>query len=229
MRRALFLVLGLISLWAVCGVCPAISVSTSPFPRTVLSGQAAPIAINLDTATQFRGCMIRIAYDTDLLSYVSASRGPLWNGFNIGWWSTFNGEPNETPGVLRIECVIFGAGFFATGPGNLFNINFNSLSEGYSELNILEVKLYEPVNGTLIPGVTGTSGAVIIGPNPAYAYAKCYLQGPYLDAAMSSELNSSLPLNSPYPVDPVEVSAIPADVVDWLLVELRQSLNGPAV
>ncbi len=220
------LTLGLMT-WG--ALCSAVSVSINPYPKTALSGQAVPVTVNLDTATQIRGVQIRIAYNTDLLSFASATRGTLFTGLNVGWWRAFNGEPNEDPGVLRVECIIFGAGIFTTGPGNLLNLTFNALAEGYSELSILEIKLYEPVNGTIIPGVSGTNGAVIIGPNPAYAYAKCWLQGPYQDAVMSTALNSRIPLTSPYPADPIIVTSIPTGVVDWVLVELRQSLNGPAV
>ncbi|MBN2201992.1 hypothetical protein JW777_08580 [bacterium] len=38
-----------------------------------------------------------------------------------------------------------------------------------------------------------------------------------------------VPLQSPYPEDPREVSAIPAGVVDWVLAEIRSTADGPAV
>jgi len=66
--------------------------------------------------------------------------------------------------------------------------------------------------------------------------ANVFLQGPY-DAdgdTMSTNLNPSggplqIPLTSPYAEDPRTVSSIPADIVDWVLVELRETAMGSAV
>ena len=66
--------------------------------------------------------------------------------------------------------------------------------------------------------------------------ANVFLQGPY-DAngdTMSTNLNPSggplqIPLTSPYAEDPRTVSSIPADIVDWVLVELRETATGSAV
>ena len=66
--------------------------------------------------------------------------------------------------------------------------------------------------------------------------AKVFLQGPYDTTTdmMSTNLNPSggplqIPLTSPYAEDPRTVSSIPADIVDWVLVELRDDTTGSAV
>lgn len=52
---------------------------------------------------------------------------------------------------------------------------------------------------------------------------KVFLQGPYAGGSMSTALNASLiPLISPYDAT-VSVGAIPADVTDWISVELRDA------
>lgn len=64
--------------------------------------------------------------------------------------------------------------------------------------------------------------------------SKVFLEGPY-DVATSDVMfidlntNSLIPLTAPYLQNPRTVSAIPTDVVDWVLVELRSNLSGPAV
>ena len=62
---------------------------------------------------------------------------------------------------------------------------------------------------------------------------KIFLHGPYNTAAseMSVALNNAglLPLSSPYAEDGRTISAMPADVVDWVLVELRSISGGSAV
>ncbi|MFZ1289608.1 MAG: CRTAC1 family protein [Melioribacteraceae bacterium] len=67
--------------------------------------------------------------------------------------------------------------------------------------------------------------------NGIYISAKIFLEGSY-DAAnnnMRDDINSSILLTSPYSEDPRTVSDVPANIVDWVLVELRTSANGSAV
>ncbi len=65
------------------------------------------------------------------------------------------------------------------------------------------------------------------------AKCKIMLQGPY--NAFTNEMNTSLntaglvPTTSPYAEDKRMVSTIPADVVDWMLLELRSTIDGNAV
>ncbi len=62
---------------------------------------------------------------------------------------------------------------------------------------------------------------------------KMFLQGAYNTAAseMDVALNNAglLPLSSPYSEDARTIAAMPADVVDWVLVELRSTSGGNAV
>jgi len=67
--------------------------------------------------------------------------------------------------------------------------------------------------------------------------AKVFLQGPYKangDTMSTEFLNPAggpllIPLTSPYAEDPRSVTSIPADIVDWVLVELRDDTTGSAV
>ncbi|MCB9249075.1 MAG: endonuclease [Ignavibacteriales bacterium] len=58
-----------------------------------------------------------------------------------------------------------------------------------------------------------------------------FLEGNYNSATgeMLTGLNTIIPKTSPYSEDPRTVLSIPQDIVDWVLVELRETLNGPAV
>jgi hypothetical protein len=68
--------------------------------------------------------------------------------------------------------------------------------------------------------------------------AKVLLEGPYIGAgAMTTDLNSLgiIPLNQPYNTGPwnysgtESVSSIPSNIVDWVLIELRNTYNGSSV
>jgi len=60
-----------------------------------------------------------------------------------------------------------------------------------------------------------------------------FLEGPYdaSDDTMSTALktNDYIPTTSPYSEDPRSVASIPDDIVDWVLIELRETASGAAV
>ncbi len=60
---------------------------------------------------------------------------------------------------------------------------------------------------------------------------KIFLEGAYNSSAneMNANLGNSIPTTSPYSEDPRSVNSIPADVVDWVLIQLRTTADGTAV
>lgn len=69
--------------------------------------------------------------------------------------------------------------------------------------------------------------------NTCIVQTKVFLEGPYNSGThrMSTALNENgcIPTTSPYPENPRSVSSIPDSIVDWVLVELRNSSDGWAV
>ncbi len=75
--------------------------------------------------------------------------------------------------------------------------------------------------------------------SPEYVFSnvlvevKVFLEGPYNQGTgqMRTDLNTGgyIPKTSPYTEDPRTVESIPADVVDWVLVQLRQIPDGQAL
>lgn len=214
----------ILSFLGIIATCIAVSVSSAPNPQVSPLAQSFVLAVNLDTATQIRSYSIKMSFDPSVLSFSTATKGSLLNGMPTNHWQIFT----ESPGVIRIECIIFGAGLYVTGPGNLINLSFNSIAEGYSALDFISPILYNP-NGYVIPEVSSTPGNIIIGSNVSYAKAKCFLQGAYNNGIMRTDINSILPLTSPYSANPITADSIPSDVVDWVLMELRTTPAGPPV
>ncbi len=60
---------------------------------------------------------------------------------------------------------------------------------------------------------------------------KVFLEGPYNAAAdeMTRAINASIPLTSPYSEDARAIASIPANITDWVLVQLRSTVDGSAV
>jgi len=206
----------------------AASLSLSPNPASPSLGQNFTIALSLDTATQTKGFSIRFHYNSAVLSFVSANRGPLFNGFNVGWWRVFNGPPNEDPGVVRIECIIFGNGMYTTGPGNLLNLTFNAMAQGYSDLHLSDVEIYA-ANGSVTSDNVWNDGSIVIGSSSSYTSVIALLEGPFNGAGMNSLLLETIPLTSPYPQAPALLDRIETGMVDWVLLELLDTPGADVV
>ncbi len=60
--------------------------------------------------------------------------------------------------------------------------------------------------------------------------SKFFLEGPYRSGEMGDSLSSYgwIPTTSPY-ADQRQVASIPADVVDWVFLQIRQEIDGPDV
>ena len=75
------------------------------------------------------------------------------------------------------------------------------------------------------------------GSNPVSAYIKVFLEGPYTDNEMSTDLsnNSLIPMTQPYNTQPwnyfgnENVSAVAQNIVDWILIELRSGTGSSTV
>lgn len=214
----LTLLLGLAGLGA-----QGIDISFNPNPQVITPGQSFSNTLRVDSASLVHGYSCRILYDSTRLSFVSAARGSLFNGQSIFWWRV----ETDTLNVLRITCIITESGF-VTGPGDLLTLNFTH-AQGEQNLVTMDwIKIYDLSGGyTLVTEVEPC--LVISGASPSYAKLKCWLQGPWSAGAMLTGQNLLIPLTSPYPADPVTTQSIPADVVDWVLMELRSSPTGQPV
>jgi|AntAceMinimDraft_16_1070373.scaffolds.fasta_scaffold00535_13 hypothetical protein len=135
-----------------------VSVYTSPNPVLTELNIPFVVSINIDDIVEIRGYKVVIEYDGDILEFDQADNGDLFDGQPIGWWIV----NDDTPGIIQIECLIFGAGLFVTGPGNILDLTYTATSEGITSLEFIETKLYDPT-GLIIPDVTSIDGSIIIG------------------------------------------------------------------
>jgi len=139
----------------------AVTVFASPRISTADVSDTITVSIEVDEAIDFRGFKIVINYDSSLLTFDNAAQGSLFNGQNVTWWIV----DDTIPGIIDVECMIFGAGIFVTGPGDILDLTFNALSEGITSLEFIETRLSDPV-GLIIPDVTSIDGCIIIGNQP---------------------------------------------------------------
>jgi hypothetical protein len=91
----------------------------------------------------------------------------------------------------------------------------------------------------LTGAITGFADDVYLGPCDLQLHVKVFLQGPYNTTSnlMNLDLNTNglIPLNQPFNVAPwnyagsESLTSIPADMVDWVLVELRPTPSGTPI
>lgn len=211
------------ALWAYGAGLHSVSAGISPDPKVTPLGQAFTVNLRLDTATPVRGVTVWISHDTSRLSFGSATQGALFNGTSIGWWRV---NTTDTPGTTRVECIIFGSGQYVTGPGNLLNLTYTATSGDFTTLHVTGIELYHYQTGLVMPDVATHDADVIIAGQVAYAKAKCWLEGPYVDGRMNAGVGGRLPLASPYAGYPQSVATIPEGAVDWALIQLRATPTG---
>ncbi|MCK4311664.1 MAG: hypothetical protein KAW88_02895 [Candidatus Cloacimonetes bacterium] len=138
-----------------------VTVLTVPNPTITEVSVPFEISINIDDSTDIRGYKIIVDFNPNVLVFSNAEHGTMFAGQPIGWWIV----DDEIPGSVRVECIIFGAGLFVTGPGNILNLTFTALSECITYLVFTETELYDPA-GLIIPGVNSIDGCIIIGDQP---------------------------------------------------------------
>jgi len=192
-----------------------------PDPSTAQMGEELSVTIAIQESVDFRGYRLVINFDETHINFTDAEFGSLFQGQNVGWWLV----DDDTPGQIAIECVIFGAGLFVSGPGSILTLTFDPNYEGASGLEIAEFLCFDPL-GIAIPDCTGSDGTVIIGSSTVYVDLECWLEGPFQDPEMSTALQTNIPLTSPYTSAPAAITEIPTDMVDWILVELRSEPSG---
>ena|GEM_PF-1112059 len=138
-------------------------------------------------------------------------------------------------GVLRSSATKHFTSDFSSASANL-NIGWLSLMDAYTltgnldELAIHKTELTaSDIQIHYNQGIAGKSYFTPAGTSYCVVNTKVFLEGPFSSGLMTTTLltNSLLPLVQPYNIAPWNyagsemVTSIPADVVDWVLVELR--------
>ena len=99
--------------------------------------------------------------------------------------------------------------------------------------SITKINLNGTLKSTIISlrsspiGISANNPATL----PVSAQLKIFIEGPYdsVNNNMITDIAAYIPIVSPYLVDDRIIEIIPTDIVDWILVELRETRNGPAI
>jgi len=153
-------------------------------------------------------------YDTSsrAASHVGDVSTTTWAVMALKAWNPANYASNIDKGLDFIQSNQQPNGQILTNPG-------------YAPETVTGVEVHSEALQVL-----GTDGGMLPVSETAVA-VKVFLEGAYDTAThgMTTALRGLLPLTAPYAEDARTVDSIPAEVVDWVLVQLRNSASGAVV
>lgn len=181
----------------------------------------------LSSATQFAGLTLSTGF-TGTITRTTGSSYSKGNGEGQNFKRYY--EFNNTGGsgisaICNIGCVTSGTNDESLGmTGPYFVYTYQSGWKGFGDGSTGSTV---SANSVVIP--TGNSDLVIS--EGTGVAAKLFLEGPYNsgNSNMNNSLNADIPLTSPYSEDPRTAPSKPANAVDWVLVQLRETASGPII
>jgi hypothetical protein len=194
-------------------------------------GSTAIVPISVENFSAIGSCNLKLVYNAAIVTATAVTKEPILPGSlasNI-----------SVPGVITLGWYTWPG---VTLPDNtvIFNIEFSKVTSGYSDI-LWDDDGYScawsddefnylndiPTSEYYI------DGSVAFGLN---LELKVFLEGPFGATDMSTDLNPSyISHNQPYNTSPwnyagsENIGAVPnGDVIDWVLVELRETAGGPS-
>lgn len=211
------------------------SVIIDPMANYTSIGNTTVLTFKINNVTNLHSYSITVKFNNSIAAFVSATKGSFLSGNDF-----FGYQPSSqlVKDSVTIDQAKFGTSG-VSGSGILFTINFQGKNNGVSSVYFSNIDLRD-VNLNHI-SCTNMFGNIIIG--ALYANVNIFLQGPFNSSAgnMFTTLNSSgyLPIIQPYNQAPWNYSgtesvpseffSVQTNIVDWVLVELRQTPSGSAV
>jgi len=139
----------------------AYSFETCFLPDTLRVNKTGNFNINLNVdhnSEGFRGFKIYVKYNPDVCQFISAEKGALVSGFSSYWWRVVT----ESEDVVRIECIVLGAGLSIDNSGTILDLIFRNTHDGIEDIAVVEQEFYYANGGEIIPNVATQSGTVIV-------------------------------------------------------------------
>ena len=189
-------------------------------------------------------------YTVSFGTYLEAEIYNNFDGTNLsGLLASSTVQYCDYPGYWQLDLdealkINSGEAFFIkikyNSPGCDYPMAIETHEEGYTDPHIETGKCWTKEEGgyweVIGEGTTFVADLCI----KAYAFdimkidLKVMLEGPFNGNEMNTGLTTSIPLAQPYSVFPWEyqgtetVSIVPGNIVDWVLIELRETTDGPS-
>ncbi|MFZ5516846.1 MAG: T9SS type A sorting domain-containing protein [Candidatus Zhuqueibacterota bacterium] len=139
----------------------AYSFQTCFLPDTLHVNKTGNFNIDLNVEQNsdgFRGFKVYLKYNPELCQFISAEKGALVSGFSSYWWRVVQ----ESADVIRVECIVLGAGLSIDDSGAILDLTFRNVRDGVENLTVVDQEFYYAVDGEIIPDVATQPGTVIV-------------------------------------------------------------------
>jgi hypothetical protein len=123
-----------------------IQLHLAPQDTTIGPGETLPLTLRLDEVQDVRSFEAWFRFDSQVLSFSDGQPGAA---FSATGCPLFAGADVDSSGLLHVYAVILGADCWATGPGQLFTLEFSAVGLGTSSLEVEDVALFAPQSGEL--------------------------------------------------------------------------------
>ena len=140
------------------------------------------VAIVLEDTLDLRSFEVILHYDPGLVDLSCTLGEGLFSGACPDF---FQGIDTDTPGTIRIYCVLLGADCWTSGPGEICRFQLGSVGMGRTQLTVASVALYAPQTGR-IPDVMLDDLSVIVR-DPALSVV------PHLASGHQADLHACTP------------------------------------
>ncbi|MBC8367315.1 hypothetical protein H8E52_07895 [bacterium] len=142
-------------------MAPAAGIQLRFWPPSQLIdlSESGSLSVMLDDVIDLRTVELWVSYNDLILQSSGGGPGGLFEDTGcMTWWDLEDMDPGSWHGFA----VILDAYCWATGPGELFHWDFVGLAEGYSRIQVDNIRLFDE-NGDLIEGVTLADTFVFVG------------------------------------------------------------------
>lgn len=227
----------LISMLVMSAIAPAQAViSVTPPALTHDSRQALTLSVEISGVTDLYASSITLEFNNEVILCTGFQKGTFLEG-NAGGSSVHYQsypEPDAGADYFRVDQTILGT-TTCSGSGTLFTVQFIPLKGDEVMVSVRSAQLRNADNEPI--AFTTASSLVTI--NIVALRLKAMLEGAFSGTSMRTDLLSVLPLAQPFTTAPWNYAGsetVPADffsthtdIVDWVLVELRDNPTASSV
>jgi hypothetical protein len=151
--------LALIILVAALPVSAEITLRFDPIDQTIPVGGSGHLSVFTDEAIDLRTIELWVHYNPAILTSIHGSGGDLFADSGCTLFQDFN---DNTPGEWYGTAIALGFDCWLTGPGELYRWDFDGLAPGFSHVDAVQVRLYDP-DAVVIEDVTLPGTLVFVG------------------------------------------------------------------
>jgi len=205
-------------------------ITLTPSSQTVYDNNLVSVQVGVEGVVGLFAISVTIAFDNSIIKCQSITNGTFLEsnpqGYDV-FFETFPQNLSLSDSIL-VDQSILGISS-VTGSGNIFEITFQPMLSGTSQISVISMSLRDLNNQEIIATAETAEISVV----SSVVNAKVFLQGPYNSGTMTATLNSSgfIPITQPYNISPwnyIGSESVAANffttqpnIIDWVLVELR--------